>query len=605
MSAFHRFLFSTFLFLALTCFAASAAFAITYTYWAAPGYTQCNLSLPALCSSAYGSYKTTNNDCTTSSVECKEEYQGNLILKNTCKGKDPWGNYTGQTYSEIESYSNVTYYSKQTHTCPSGETFKLTGCTAECIPDPCKALKDQEETALVSCGTVTCPDGATIVASGSSAYCSNGKKAVGAVSPAPIATINGCSAALKPLISPITSVKVKSSATGSSTEAYCSATYKHQGVSTPQIDVPPNLVPLTFTGADYPDANGDCSDPTKPIKSTLNGQTVCYPNDGGGNGCPVAGEKPNANGVCVSPDDPTYPDDDTTDPKPETGCPSGQIRNNSGVCVPYADATKCPVGQVRDNLGTCSPDPKANSCPVGQVKNVTTGLCSNDPRGTGCAGGSLPDKSGMCPDGKASCPIGKTRDSSGMCVGNNSNDPPDGTGCKDGSTADALGKCADGSGVCPSGQIRNSLGKCVVDDVNTPKSATASNDCLVSPECSGDIVQCGLIQQNWQTGCDLQKALTGMPDGLSDKLAKIGTSSNDSRIGAASGSAENALTQLSQKIGFSNSACPTDISIQVLSKSIVIPISQVCDLLKIIRLLLHLATYFFCLRMLWTTLVTI
>ncbi len=128
MSAFHRFLFSTFLFLALGCFWSSSAFSQTYTYWKTypnhPTAPQvCDVSLQSACLSSFGNVKTTNPDCTTSSTECKEEYGGSLILKNTCKMKDQWGTYTGQTYSENEGRSNITYYGKITYDCPVGKTF--------------------------------------------------------------------------------------------------------------------------------------------------------------------------------------------------------------------------------------------------------------------------------------------------------------------------------------------------------------------------------------------------------------------------------------------------------------------------------------------------
>lgn len=98
--------------------------------------------------------------------------------------------------------------------------------------------------------------------------------------------------------------------------------------------------------------------------------------------------------------------------------------------------------------------------------------------------------------------------------------------------------------------------------------------------------------------------MTGLPEGMADKLKKIGTATNDARIGAANGQASNALDAVAQKIGFANTACPADIVVIVKSTHIVIPLSSACDLFKLFRLFLHLAAYFFCLRLFWFILAT-
>lgn len=222
------------------------------------------------------------------------------------------------------------------------------------------------------------------------------------------------------------------------------------------------------------------------------------------------------------------------------------------------------------------------------------GVCvpGSDGSGDGDSGATCPATGQIKVNGTCQCTTSGYVVKNGACSAPDSNpDPnpnPDGTTCPNN-----LPKNPDGS--CPSANTTGSGGG----------SYTASEKCAKAPTCSGDVVQCGLMQEAHKSKCQLLETLTGMPDGLPEKLEKIGTASNDSRIGAASGSAGNALTQLSQKIGFANSACISDVSIQVMGKTIVIPLSQVCDLLKIIRLLLHLATYFFCLRLLWSTVATV
>ncbi len=598
MSAFHRFLFSTFLLLALCFFAASSAFAATtYYYYRSADETTCNLQQSAICSYSIAKLN---------AISPNYQYSGcsldgtSLALDKLAKTTTT-NHETGQQTVTWIPYGSASAGRRISKSCSDGETLKLQGCTATCVADPCAPLKGQEFSGLGVCGSFSCSDGG-VVQNGS---CSKGQMTQSTgQAPQSMIDTNQC---IGTFDRPNLTQKFynKGDDEGkSSGAAYCSAFYKYTGLSSNDTVEDLNLFLLSaFAAVPMPD-NGICP-PDKPQPSTINGQQVCIPNTlPDDDNCPVDGEKQNTNGVCVGPNDPTYPDDDTTDPKPETGCPAGEIRNNAGKCVPYADAGKCPAGEIRNNLGTCSLDPKSNYCPQGQVKNMVTGACVTDPRGTGCEGNALPDKNGMCPNGKASCPVGKTRDSSGLCVGNNSNDPPDGTGCKDGSMADALGKCADGSGVCPVGQVRNIQGKCVVDNTNTPASATASGDCLSAPECSGDIIQCGLMHQQWQSGCDLQKSLTDIPEGGDIQYSEVGTDSSDTRVTAATGLFSSHVDDVKSLLGVTSaSSCPADMSIQLLNRAIVIPISKACPLFLLMRFLLNLIVNLACLRILYVSFV--
>ena len=173
-----------------------------------------------------------------------------------------------------------------------------------------------------------------------------------------------------------------------------------------------------------------------------------------------------------------------------------------------------------------------------------------------------------------------------------------------GRMADALGKCADGSGVCPVGQVRNIQGKCVVDNTNTPASATASGDCLSAPECSGDIIQCGLMHQQWQSGCDLQKSLTDIPEGGDIQYSEVGTDSSDTRVTAATGLFSSHVDDVKSLLGVTSaSSCPADMSIQLLNRAIVIPISKACPLFLLMRFLLNLIVNLACLRILYVSFV--
>ena len=93
--------------------------------------------------------------------------------------------------------------------CNDSDVLTLNGCTATCVPDPCNVLKDNEETALVTCGTASCPNGSHFEAIGNTQGCTNGEKTSFVPTPAPITSINGCSALLKSGLAVPTSAKIK------------------------------------------------------------------------------------------------------------------------------------------------------------------------------------------------------------------------------------------------------------------------------------------------------------------------------------------------------------------------------------------------------------
>lgn len=598
---FNRLFLKVFLFLALACFGVSA-FATTYKYYRY-GSNQCTLDKEAVCSNAL------NN--------IKAPYSGNSsvsITQNSCTD-DSSSVYLSYKYARVNWIDGSLYDIDNrnmgagevlNHVCSDGEKFELIGCTAQCVSDPCNSLKDTEESAIVSCGSASCPSGSVFQCSGGSCACSGGNKALFIAQPLPITSINGCSAVLKPQTIVPNSGKVKLSAAGSSsTGGYCTATFTHQGVSTPQTDTPTNLLSLAFTGADYPDANGDCSDPAKPIKSTLNGQTVCYPNDGGGNGCPVEGEKPNSNGVCVGPDDPTYPSDtdpnkDPKDAEPNT-CPKGQIKNNSGVCVPYGDATECPTGQVRNNMGLCGADPNANKCPTGQVKNAQ-GVCANDPRGTGCNDNSLPNSNGICANGTAACGVGQTRNAQGVCASASS-----GTGCKDGSTANSSGICADGSASCPVGKVRNNSGACVADTTNPDNKTSASlaTDCVTAPACDGDPIQCAIYNAQWRNNCEATRA----PNENEKAAVRGAIDDTNAQMDAIENEYKQSVDSIISGSGLLNNPVPTTSScipdkqiVIVNGLSVTVPYSLLCPYFSLLRSMLILVAYLFAARIVYAEL---
>lgn len=592
MSAFHRFVFSTFLLLALGCFAASSAFASPHVYYKF-GNNQCSFNKTDACASALQALNT--------------QFAPYAITYTNlgCTGYDPELSWRRQRYN----YEAQNYYDISEGVSGAGQGFTVecdgqltlnADCSTTCGDDPCKNLKDQEFSGLSVCGSFSCSDGG-VIQGGS---CSRGKMLQSIGSPDQNLINDQCIGTFdRPNLT--TRFYNKTDDEGkSSGSAYCSAFYKYNGLSATDTVADLNLAALSAANAVPLPASGVCP-ADKPLKSKIGDVDVCIDNKLPDSPCPVAGEKPNSNGVCVSPDDPTYPkDNDPTKPDPKTSCDAGEIRNNSGKCVPYADATKCEAGQVRDNLGLCSADPKANSCPQGTVKNKTTGACSADPRGTGCPNNQLPDKLGMCPDGSASCAVGKIRNASGACVGSDPTKPPEGTGCKDGSTPNSSGVCNDGSASCPVGKVRGSDGKCALDTTESNTTGTASSDCEVAPDCGGDPLQCATLEQIWRSSCEQTKAFSEISKEDAEKMSSAATASQaeyDAHQAAVDAQASGFFSEFESKASSVSSSgqCINDLSVPVMGHSMTIPFSQACDFFRFLRILVLFSAYMLAARIIF------
>ncbi|WP_284078767.1 methyl-accepting chemotaxis protein [Acinetobacter nosocomialis] len=83
---------------------------------------------------------------------------------------------------------------------------------------------------------------------------------------------------------------------------------------------------------------------------------------------------------------------------------------------------------------------------------------------------------------------------------------------------------------------------------------------------------------------------------------KIGDASDDPRYLNAQSDATNALQKLSNKLTFSNTACVQDFTVDFpYFGSFVVPLSRWCELLAIIKILIHLSVYILAFRMLDST----
>lgn len=80
------------------------------------------------------------------------------------------------------------------------------------------------------------------------------------------------------------------------------------------------------------------------------------------------------------------------------------------------------------------------------------------------------------------------------------------------------------------------------------------------------------------------------------ELDGIGEKSKDENILGAENKATSSINQLSNMLTFSNMSCISDFQIDVFGSSINIPVSEYCDLMALIKIILQISVLLFCAR---------
>ena len=237
-----------------------------------------------------------------------------------------------------------------------------------------------------------------------------------------------------------------------------------------------------------------------------------------------------------------------------------------------------------------------------------------------------PPAGGSCNAGDAQGTFGSGDSQQVTCLkqdGNNNGGDGGNNGsgnCLDGTPRPSSGICptnTDGGGgdnptptPCPNNVEKGSDGKCPTATGGTGGEGEGTygvnEKCTKAPTCTGDVVNCGLIHQQWKSLCDLQESLIGVKDSEATKYNDVGKDSSDPRVAAA-------VSSLTQKVndvkGFlvppSAGSCPADITISLMGKAVVLPISKLCPLFQLMRFLLHLIVNLLSLRILYTSFVRV
>lgn len=506
MSAFYRFIFSTFLFLALTCFAASSAFATKdYFYSKHSATNTCFTTHQEVCAKhisylepLYPAVEFNLESCNLSHPDIDITYSKDEIQQQYNVTTGTWGPVPVHSPSDGQ-YRLIGNRFKLT--CQDNEQMKLEGCTAQCVPDDgCSTKRDQTVELEEICGLSQCPTGSTFSTTEKS--CKNSK---GATVPAqsvysiPAAgqteSFQGCEVVSQPSPDAAGRGYFKDEELGSGElTTYCPVTYKYTGNK----------------GSDSPDTgqNTPSTDATSPSLEDI-------PK------LPPGLYLPEADGGCKS-----------GDSFGQYGAGDSSI----DVCVPGSD-------------GSGDGDSGATCPATGQIK--VNGTCQ-------CTTSGYVVKNGVCsaPDSNP-----------------DPNPNPDGTTCPNN-----LPKNPDGS--CPSANTTGSGGG----------SYTASEKCAKAPTCSGDVVQCGLMQESHKAKCDLLEQIGSVPDDVKNAADSLGEAVTDNaNINGWAQTTNGYMNILQGLLIPSNSSCNiTDIKLQVLAKEINIPLIQFCPFFELVKLLLNI-----------------
>ena len=202
----------------------------------------------------------------------------------------------------VYSTSGVNYIAnKVIKTCATGDVLKLTGCTATCVPDPCKVRIGTSDFATVECGNLSCSAGVTSV-NGSGFTCTSITTAVK----------NSCLMTLPASAPPpsLSETLAKPEQLGSSSiKMYCPRSFEYTGASSPSSDTSETASAAFVPSYMTPDADGNCP-AGFPTRGQVNNVDVCAADSltgartgENGSSCPT-GYIEGANGTCTT--DPNY-----------------------------------------------------------------------------------------------------------------------------------------------------------------------------------------------------------------------------------------------------------------------------------------------------------
>lgn len=284
------------------------------------------------------------------------------------------------------------------------------------------------------------------------------------------------------------------------------------------------------------------------------------------------------------PDPPVHP---LQPPKTEHPCVINGQECEVRTWKPPFDRPPCPEGWERDGDGNCVPDEEEDEpgrrCPDGSTPINNSCPAPYDD----CADGTRPSGTpprchapvGNCPDGSrplngvcgavgGTCPNGQPP-VNGMCTAQYGN-------CPNGQPPVA-GQCQPGYANCPNG-AQPVDGQCSVggecDPATDPDGCEGAGDdnagggvsCDAQPFCSGDIIMCNVLQQQWQTRCATERAFGTDPDAAIGDDADAGEYDPNSVFEEGEGDGGNWDLDASGWLG--GSACPTFPAVSVMGTTI-------------------------------------
>lgn len=479
-------------------------------------------------------------------------------------------------------------------TCSSTEEFQLNGCTATCVtkpPEPCLAKKDQFKTLSVQCGTFNCPANSHTVLNGLIVCDKKGGYFTPSI-PANSASYQGCAlqAQAVPEFSVNDATGLNSEVGGQTQAGFCSVEYKYTGTSGSATDTPTMTNGTGFNVSYLPAGEGgQCDTGYKP--GTKDGFNICVPDTGS-----------------------------------TSACAKGEIRNNSGVCVPFAQAGLNPDGtktnpdgsKTKENAdgSTTTTSHKTTSNSNGTTTETTTKETTK-PDGTKTKKTESITKN---PDGtttkktsnETTLPNGKKLTSESETT---TNDSDNGTNKKNDSTTStsSSGTNPDGSSfdnkANDSSSTQNPDGTSSTggDGGSCPNggcSATTSGKCDTPPVCSGDPLVCASINQQWISTCKQTEALTTITTDqktASDAAIAESNSAYAASKSSASSAASGILGGFSSSVesGSKSGTCIVDATLPVMGKSLKIPFSQACAFFKFLRMLVIFMSYLAAMRIVY------
>lgn len=267
----------------------------------------------------------------------------------------------------------------------------------------------------------------------------------------------------------------------------------------------------------------------------------------------------------------------------------------SGV-IPTTEDGQCPAGYKKGSFALGEQDPNNPNNQYICIPDSGSPTDPTDPPPINCATGThydaatdkcVPDTNTGGGDNNNGGDSGTGDNNTGGGGGGGGGGGSGGSGSSGGEGQGDEADSNPNDGINSGADGKQSTGKCAAGE---NCSYTSSTSCQTPPACTGDVLQCGLILEQYKTKCEMVKNFGSVPNDVQTAADGLGEEVTDNQdINSWKGTTKGYTETLRSLAVPSSSSCNiSNIQLNILSKTVEIPLAQFCPFFELIRLLLNI-----------------